>query len=216
MSGLKQNRYWKDSAFAGSFVASARIRSSLGLLEASLNELPALKERSRGTRLTYAVLEIEEGKPQNHGKMVFGKDSVAYFYNVGDRDDRGHAVELAKFISMLAYVDDFYDITLKSIYGYLVEGLSRVKYDSYDAARREALVERVNTLAGINLNLSHELVRLRYENALLGQRKGAYEKGLRDVLDWADNSVPGHSKEVRILLGLVTGETDVKRRLDGH
>lgn len=165
-----------------SFRANATLKSSFGILESVLGDLPALVEISKGTRLTYAVLQHEDDKSIST-LIIFEKDAIVYTFNPAPRGVVRSA-ELAKFISLLAFVEGIYEIDFSSIYRYVVDVLIHVDGATVGIVQNDPLIERINALSGINRNLSHDLIRLRAEVAPLRESIARYKKVLDEVLEW--------------------------------
>ena len=171
-----------DRNVRSSFRANARLKSSLGMLESVLGDLPALVEMSKGTRLTYAVLQ-HEGDKNGPALIIFEKYEIVYTFNPVP-DGVRRSTELAKFISLLAFVDGVYEIDFSSIYRYVVDVLAHADGAPIGIVQTDSLIERINALSGINQSLSHDLIKLRAEVAPLKESVARYKTVLGELLEW--------------------------------
>lgn len=158
----------KEILISASFHADVILKSDIASLRRKLNELKILKIISSnplkyevetpGTGLN-SILELSES--HINLRFFFKKPDAATY-----RDN------LVSFISLIAFLDGFYDIKLRNIYGYVTEALNQswhnVVKDNEQVA--EGLKEQIRALNESNCALSSQVVRLSQERYTLSKR----------------------------------------------
>ena len=141
-----------------SFRVSATLLSGLSLLEMRLGSNPALKQISRGTRLSYALV-CGPGAAESQ-VIEFDTSYISYTYLFENPGMSVYSTNLARFLAILGFVDGLYDVKLGSLYAYILEAIdpSANAIDSHrDAARFEAMSDMLESLNQSNMSLAASL-----------------------------------------------------------
>lgn len=159
-----------------SFSAEARLRSTLG-------------EVKRRTLLFPDTMLAAEGLSP---KFIIGgsllelrKESITYTYYFENAGSKNKGINLARFLSILAYLRNDYEVRIDSFYTPILETiedsllLMQENGESVDPVENE----RMNELGRSNEALSRETISLLKKNAELGRREVIFRKFSNRIME---------------------------------
>lgn len=169
----------KDALYSTSFAASAELKCDFGLLEKTLEELPALRKISYGSALTYKVLEHAHVQ-EDDAEISFGRHSVEYKTFFRMNESSNYRKNLLKFMSIIVYVKDLYSVDFSSIYGYIIEALRVEDIVQGLEGGLKSTEERITALNETNVKLAHALIDKENESALLNMKISEYDSFFKE------------------------------------
>ncbi|MEM3227651.1 MAG: hypothetical protein QXK65_01750 [Candidatus Micrarchaeaceae archaeon] len=197
----------REHRFATSFTAKAELKCSLKLLEATLDELPALKKDSYGSRLSYSILDGKEGAQScvASARATFEKSLITYTFGFENQDAILYKRNLMMFMSLLAYVNGLYSVDFPSIYGYIIEGLAGSELIGLGEEKQAGMEERIDALNRVNVRLAHELANKISIASMLEAKVSEYEALLEELSTAARSSMGIELEALLAKLGINSG-----------
>ena len=155
------NKIGAQSLLTSSFKADAVLISGPCILEKRLRMNPALKGVSHGTILRYALLS---GPDSIGGQIIeFGQSHITYTYPTDVQTVNLYSDNLSKFIAILGFVDDLYEIKFHSLYTYVLEAIDPEMHAlraDMGIACDESVLDKLETLNSANISLAKSLIKL--------------------------------------------------------
>ncbi|MGC8647989.1 MAG: hypothetical protein ACP5SJ_00630 [Candidatus Micrarchaeia archaeon] len=168
--------------FSTSFVAKAELKCDFGLLEKTLEELPALKKASYGSRLAYNIIELPNGV-SNNAEICFERNTITYKAYFSEYRRIGYRKELLKFLSLLGYTKKLYQVDFSSIYGYIIEALHVEEIVPSLNQGCKSAEEKLVVVKRVNVELAQKLIGDDIEIAALRRRISNYEAFLSELAE---------------------------------
>lgn len=173
---MKEN----DERISTSFYADAELKSDIEKIRKSLASFRvARKIYDNDSVLRYAIANGSSGETLL--ELAEGHISCRFFFlkqGYGTYRDN-----LLAFLSLIALLNDHYEVRLRSIYSYVVEALGDNWIDAANGQDRiDRLVERIEVMNDSNCALSAQIMDIHRENVLLTTNLEFYTKFVRDVL----------------------------------
>ena len=140
------------------FHTRAELRGSLSDVRNAMKSVPNVKRASTGTIMRYSIRETGSHKPREAILELAPKEITLTFY-FKEPNTAEYKHNLLQFMSILAYLKDFYNVSMGDIYGYVIVAL---RHEDYALAREAENAanppnERIDALNSVNVSLSHEL-----------------------------------------------------------
>ncbi len=162
----KSKRNSGNGVLFSSFCAETSLKSSMADIRAKFDSMPGMRVVAYGTHLKYSI--IEEGKEAQY--LDLDKDMIVFTYYFNEINLNDRALNLMKFLSILAMLDEFYEVKLKSIYHNIIESLRYTTGFGYGSvagkghdATAELQADIIRNLNQSNIILSNQLIKANKE-----------------------------------------------------
>lgn len=147
------------SVYISAITVKARFTSNFLSLKSFLACIPNFVNVGRGSALRYRVRssEFEDIYAE------LGTDSICIKYYFDSESDAKKMARIYVFVTLVALLKDFYDVSMESLYPYIVEYLGYFDYYGIlprDKSAASNMEKRVELLSDANWNLSKEIIRL--------------------------------------------------------
>ncbi|HVC58226.1 MAG TPA: hypothetical protein VND15_01995 [Candidatus Acidoferrales bacterium] len=168
-----------------SFTASAQLRGSYHSLKQSLSDLCYLAPLTTGTDIEYTVRI--SGKKETNPVLRLRRDSISFKFFFQRPNVLIYNRNFAIFASILAYLADFYDVKMSSLYCYIIELATRSGHlENLHGQQKLTLLEKnLSAISAINSSLSHELVRLSKEKLQVTNQLEALTEFCKELMQSA-------------------------------
>jgi hypothetical protein len=188
-----------------SFTASGKLKVPVRNLITRLQTMPSLKLlKDRGVP---TLSFIESGLTRGSEIMVEGNKLILN-YQFQRMSLKEYTKNLARFLSLLAYTSDLYEVDLGSIYQYLTEVLIRYAEEMHNEDGKlwnaRLLAKQAKGLADMNCSLSLKIVELQAECVKLRSDRALLVKFFEDVSARASERV-GNGENNRNSLPRILG-----------
>ena len=167
-----------------SFCAKARLKGSLSRAKELLDMFPGSTRISDGTRTRYAVTG---SNPITHFILEVASDAIRFDYYCEKMGKKAKHAGLARFLSVLAYLSDIYEIELATLYSDLIDAAESSSFIADAGACAPPKDEKAVELAKSNYSLSIALVRIGSQNERLEKENKACIRAIRSVLERFSN-----------------------------
>lgn len=146
---------------------NACLRTSTDELKKSISLLPNMHLIKNANAMKYDVLENINGKPIPTVELDFGNEYIEIISKAQNAVGISKTMLLIKFLSILAYVKQYYDINLFDLYSNIVEALQSSIFFEKRLNSNLALEKLKNQLEALNfsnISLSEGIVNLQNIN----------------------------------------------------
>ena len=196
-----------------SFAAAARLRTGAGMQDVRklMDAFPGATPLSEGTGLKYC---IKCGKKEEQLLLTFRCDMITYAYTIQKQNAAVRSANLAKFLSILAYLKGAYEICLDSLYGAIIDSISdKLFIEDKENGGNDAKVIRIDALSRSNLFLSNALIESIASGRALEKSEAAHRAFFACVMERFSHDSPDARK---VLLKLGVDEALAANLLELH
>ncbi len=166
MFNLQEQKFMLSSSFI--VYAKLKENTNLTILRHFLKSFFALKLISYGTTISYIILETEQDNKNEkfRSEIEFTKDKIRYVFYFDFPDKQIYNKNLLIFISLLAHINEFYYISLETLYSYITNTLYAfsIGFHKINKTENEKICNRYNIIlqdtGGANLVLSKQVIHL--------------------------------------------------------
>ena len=194
------------AAFCSSFRAEARLVASQAEVRRRLDGIAALRQASRGTRMRYLV---GDGRTQT---LELDSTSISFTFFFDEINSKVRAAALMKFLAIIGVLGGLYEVSLDSIYSYVIDVLREsVGFENGGppaAASEARLGEFVKALSAANESLSKSVV------ARISQ-KGADDRLLGEYGDFVNSIIEKLSRRGNDVRAVLVNDLGVKDDVAG-
>jgi len=164
---------------SSSFYIAAKLITSLQSVKRKMGWLPYAAMNAEGSKLRYAINGMT-----NRALLEFGSSYISYVFYFDNPNNALYSRNLLAFISILAFLNEEYDIKLAGIYRYIIYALTKstATRDIANDINTEMLKDQVKVLNSINASLAKELVNYRAKQRELNYNMDIYRKFAKEVL----------------------------------
>ncbi|MEM0149289.1 MAG: hypothetical protein QXW10_00110 [Candidatus Micrarchaeaceae archaeon] len=161
-----------------SFYAQAIRLSGFPEIKRKMGALPHAVKISEGSKLRYG---IRGGASE--AVLELGKSHISYTFYFDAPSAMLYGRNLLAFISILAFVQDDYEVKLGSIYGYVTYALANgfASADRINLDGTERLRSQAKTLNAINTSLARELFSCQARQKKMEEENLAYRAFVNEV-----------------------------------
>ena len=188
------------------FHARAELHGSLSNVRTAMKSMPNVEVASTGTIMRFIIRETESPKSAL-AIMAFTNNDITFTFYFNEPNVSEYKKNLLKFMSILAYLKDFYTINMRDLYAYVIEALRHCDYmmareagSAYDLSK-----ERMNALSGVNISLSHELslrnARIKAIESELATYRSFSEEVIKKLVQ-RSNKLPSDAIEILSAIGI--------------
>lgn len=166
------------------FRASCKLKTDLATVKTQIGCLPCLKLISSEGRLKYAL--FEQSKDISNAHVEFSDKEVVFRFYFKKPSGSEYNINLLKFLSLLAYLRDFYEVELASIYSYLIESLRNNWHfipNTKEIKENEELFEKLDSLNDANITISQELFKLEREKNTVENKLALYKSFVSEIIN---------------------------------
>ncbi len=147
---------------------NARLRTSEEEIKKSISVLPNMQLLKNSNPPVYNILENINGKAQANAQITFRSDSIVLTGAAAANSGIPKTILLIKFLSILAYVKQYYDFDIFGLYPNIIDALqSSIFFEKHlnSNIKIERLIKQVDALNLSNIKLSEEVVCMRKLNS---------------------------------------------------
>ncbi len=142
---------------------NACLRASIEEIKKSISMLPNTQLIKNANVLKYNVIENVNGKTLPNAEITFGSDFILIEGKNVSAFGISKTMLLIKFLSILAYVRQYYDVNIFELYPNIIEALqSSIFFEKHlnSNIKIEHLTKQVDALNLSNMKLSEDAVRM--------------------------------------------------------
>ena len=147
---------------------NARLRASVEEIKKSISALPNMQLLKNSNPPIYNIFENVNGKAQAHAEITFRSDSIIITGTTTVNSGISKTILLIKFLSVLAYIKQYYDFDIFELYPNIIDALqSSIFFEKHlnSNMKIERLIKQVDALNLSNIKLSEEIVGIRKLNS---------------------------------------------------
>jgi hypothetical protein len=157
---LDKNKQVENPLLSSSFHIIGKLNGTFLELKKKLEETGVIKNFYYGNELKFYIENDEDHKQI----LELSKNYITFTFYCGSINIEEKMINLGKFLSILAFLDRYYEIKLASLYPYLMELLGsniKIAYlGQLDEQRVNLLTELSENLNRTNANLSSHIIKL--------------------------------------------------------
>lgn len=188
-----------------SFIIRAELNVSIQVLAKIIQKLPYVTLKYPPDTIEYIMCD---NFYDISTAVCFFRDKIVLKYSFDRASLHNYVLNLTRLITILAYLDNVYEIKLESIYQYIIEGLRRSTEEVQNVNQiinGNMLLRRIIVLNDLNIALSFKLLSLEKKISKLNPQLSLLKDFSSDVVENAHSkskSVDSTKKTITMVLGV--------------